>query len=523
MSNDTHTQSETRLSARTGALAGTTAGAAMVLATLALRPAVSASSITELAADWFTDLLPGAAIDFLLTALTFSAKPLMFVGLLLAQIIIGGALGALYLRIRRAEVLRHRSEWSRSAAFAGFLWLVGMVGLTPAFGGGLFGVDAPGSTPVFLLASAVPFLVYGLVLGGMVDNATRKMQGEVADEGRRAFLRRSGRWIILGAIAAAGLPLAAGQLFSRLSPSGAHRVPGTLSTEITPTEEFYVVSKNIIDPRVNLQDWSLRIDGMVDSPTTLDLEQLTSMPSVEQFTTLECISNKVGGELISNATWRGVPLKHILEQAGIQPGVVDIAFQAWDGYSESMPLDMAMHDEVLVAYEINGGPLPDEHGFPVRLIVPSFFGLKHVKWLTTIAPLDEDFFGYWQRREWTDVPWVKTFSRFDIPRSRFETFEDEITLGGVAFAGDRGIARVEISDDDCQTWSEVADVSRPLSPYTWVIWTARYRPPQKGSAVLRVRATDGDGVPQTAERRPTLPDGATGHHEIRVEFLRQPG
>ena len=161
------------------------------------------------------------------------------------------------------------------------------------------------------------------------------------------------------------------------------------------------------------------------------------MPPVEEYVTLECISNLVGGDLISNAKWRGVPLRMFLERARLKPSVVDISFYAQDGYSESIPLEMAMRDEVIVAYEMNGEPLPSKHGFPARLIVPGYFGLKHVKWLTKIEPVVHDFRGYWQQRGWTDVPWVKTFSRIDVPSHMSVIEGGMLSLGGVAFAGDR--------------------------------------------------------------------------------------
>ena len=263
------------------------------------------------------------------------------------------------------------------------------------------------------------------------------------------------------------------------------------------------------------QGWILEIDGEVEVPYWVDYQQLVTMPSVEEYVTLECISNLVGGDLISNAKWRGVPLRAFLERARLKPGVVDIAFYAQDGYSESIPLEMAMRDEVMVAYEMNGEPLPSKHGFPARLIVPGYFGLKHVKWLTKIEPVVHDFRGYWQQRGWTDVPWVKTFSRIDVPSHESVIEGGTVSLGGVAFAGDRGISNVEVSVDGGATWTAADSISEPLSPYTWVIWRAELPAPGAEFGV-RVRATDGEGAVQTAEVAKSLPSGATGHHAIRL-------
>ena len=162
-------------------------------------------------------------------------------------------------------------------------------------------------------------------------------------------------------------------------------------------------------------------------------------------------------------------------------------------------------------------------GFPVRVRVPGYFGWQHVKWIASIEPVDRDFKGYWQQRGWTDVPYVKTFSRLDLPRSGSEIAENLVTLGGVAFAGDRGISNVEISVNAGVTWTTVDNVSKPLSPYTWVIWTTEIVPPQDGRTLIKVRATDGEGEVQTAMTQGALPDGATGLHDMTLIFGQNPG
>ena len=199
----------------------------------------------------------------------------------------------------------------------------------------------------------------------------------------------------------------------------------------------------------------------------------------------------------------------------LEPNVVDVAFYAEDGYSESLTLEKAMSDEVMVAYEMNGEPLPDSHGFPARLLVPGYFGLKSVKWLKRIAPVNYDFTGFWQHRGWSDLPPVKTTSQFRIPANKAGASLPEIPLGGIAFAGDRGIRAVEFSVDDGETW-QPARVQNPLSPYTWSHWRAQWKPSGAGAYDLRVRATDGNGEVQIARSSPTSPDGATGHHRITV-------
>ena len=524
MTQDQTRETRRRTSLFKGFAFGTVAGAAMVAFTVAMRLVWDAPSITELAADWYTARLPGEAIDFLLTNLSFSAKPLMFAGLLVCQVLIGGVVGIVYFRIEGRWPAAEYGAWSRGFWSGALLWLLSMFTLVPVFGGGVFAVSVPTGSTRMVLASLGGFVAYGLVMAFFTVTEARGGLFAKSDGSRRAFLRRAAIWTAAGAAGLYGLKIAGGEIGSRLSLSGSNRTKGVLSTEVTPNEEFYVVSKNIIDPTVNLAEWRLEVKGgLVEEPFSMDYEELTSLPSVEQFVTLECISNDVGGDLISNARWRGVPLKLFLDKAGLKPGIVDISFQAWDGYQESLALDMAMQERVIVAFEMNAVPLPFEHGFPVRLIVPGFFGIKHVKWLTAIEPVDHDFQGYWQVRGWTDVPWMKTFSRFDIPRSRKEIVGDVVTLGGVAFAGDRGVSQVEVSPDGGETWMPVDRFSEPLSQYTWVIWTKEFTSNQGGKIKMRVRATDGRGDVQTEERVDSLPDGASGHHEIRIVFLGREG
>ena len=505
-----------RATLKHGAGFGLAAGAAMILFSLVARLAWGALSITELAADWFTTLLPGHTLDFLLENLSFSAKPLMFLGLSIAQVMVGGIFGVAYVWLANRRPAPDSAQWLRATAFGAVLWLVSMLVLVPAFGGGLFASGAPGGTGAFLLASLGAYGVFALTLGFLVDRAARLRMATPDPSERRAFLRTTGTWLLVGAAAAYGLKYLFDQVGTRVGTSGAFRTRGVLSQEVTPNDQFYIVSKNFIDPEVGAVGWSLEVGGLVEESLSLTYAELTSMPTVKQFVTLECISNEVGGDLISNARWRGVPLKLILERAGMRPGVVDVSFRSYDGYTESMPLTKAMSDEVIVAFEMNGALLPLRHGFPARLIVPGWFGLKHVKWLTAIEPVDHDFQGFWQQRGWTDAPYVKTFSRFDIPQSGIEISANPIMVGGVAFAGDRGISAVEISDDEGLTWAPVEYISKPLSAYTWVIWTRELVPSSRGSVLLRVRATDGEGIVQTAERIGSIPDGATGRHEIPI-------
>ncbi len=510
------------VSVRHGFVLGLIAGIVMVAFTIGARLAWRSFTITELAADWFTAVVPPQLFDWLLNTLSFYAKPSMFAGLVVAQILVGGALGAGYVKLMERWPVRGYLEWLRAPAVAVLLWLVSMITLVPLFGGGFFASDVIGGPKDFLLSSLATYALFGVSIAYLF---TRAMSPVTLSDGpthpaRRSFLRQMVEWTAFSVVLVFGTKYFLERGGAQMSPSGVFRRPGVLSTEVTPNEEFYVVSKNIIDPVVETAEWRLEVEGLVGTPFSLTYDELTEMPSREQYVTLECISNEIGGPLISNALWRGVPLRDVLERGGLQGGVHDISFEAWDGYSESITLDRAMGEEVLVAYEMNGEPLPTNHGFPARLLIPGFFGLKSVKWLTKIAPVDFNFRGYWQERGWTDQPTVKTMSKFETPATGAGHPFATVDLGGVAFAGDRGISRVELSFDGGETWQEAEAVSQPLSPYTWVVWTAQFTPVERKPAKLVVRATDGQGEVQTASQSGTLPSGATGHHEIRAEFIK---
>jgi DMSO/TMAO reductase YedYZ molybdopterin-dependent catalytic subunit len=303
--------------------------------------------------------------------------------------------------------------------------------------------------------------------------------------------------------------------------------PG-MPDEVTPNAAFYVVSKNIADPMSDAsvmtdpsvagEDWRLEVGGLVERPLSLSYAELRALPAVEQHYTLCCISNVVGGQLIGNALWRGVPLRTVLDLAGAKPGARKVVFRAADDYSDSVPWDVASRASNLVAWEMNGETLPREHGFPARLLVPNRFGIKNLKWLTRIELVDHDYKGYWQQRFWSDDAVVRTMSRIDVPAKDVLLPAGSVVVGGIAFAGDRGIARVELSADDGVSWQPAA--LRPaLSPYSWVLWTAAWRP-SAGRHTLRVRAIDGTGEIQTSAEAGPLPNGATGHHAVVVTVGR---
>ncbi|HEY8475684.1 MAG TPA: molybdopterin-dependent oxidoreductase, partial [Chloroflexota bacterium] len=393
-------------------------------------------------------------------------------------------------------------------------------------------------------AIAVSLLVvgaaYGLALGWSLDVLTPSDDATTSIPLRAPAFSSGRRSLVLQGLASLGALALAGGLGSAIanlpratrvssepdrradesaSPAGSPdtRADG-LPEGVTPTDRFYVVSKNVRDPVVDPASWALSVEGWVERPFRLTIEALEQLPQVERYLTLACISNPVGGDLIGTALWRGVPLRTLLERAGVKTGARYVQFTSVDDYTEQLPLEQALDPETLVATRMNGEPLPPKHGFPARVVMPGRYGMKNPKWLRRILVSPDSLLGYWEQQGWSDEAIVKTTSRIDRPRDGDAFYPGVVTVAGIAYAGDRGIGAVEISADGGQTW-QPAVVERPLGPATWTLWWSEWTPPGPGRYALTVRATDGAGAVQIAERSGSFPDGATGLDSIAVHIV----
>ncbi len=386
---------------------------------------------------------------------------------------------------------------------AGLLALFALtLAMLPLARAGLFGTSlGPGA-----LATILTLLATVALFGGVLALGRRTGWSQARE--RRGFLRVTGMAATLAVAVGSGL-----MRLARAAEDLFNSIVG-LPPEVVPVGKFYTVSKNVFDPDVKPDKWSLEVKGLIERPYRITYEELKKLPSVEQYATLMCISNEVGGELISNGHWRGVRLKDLLHRAGPRPGAVEVILRAADGYSDSFPLKKGLEDGVLVVYEMNGKPLVKQHGAPARVVVPGIYGMKNVKWVTSVELADHDYKGYWEVRGWSDEAIYKTMSRIDIPHGHVKAGQ-KAWIGGVAFAGDRGIRDVEVSTDGGKTWQK-AQVKPPLGSFTWALWALPWTPPAPGSYTLVVRAVDKDGTVQTAEERPPLPDGASGWHRVSV-------
>ncbi len=284
---------------------------------------------------------------------------------------------------------------------------------------------------------------------------------------------------------------------------------------ITPNEHFYIVNYGK-QPQIHTDNWAIEITGKVERPLRLTYEEILARPAVEKVVTLECIDNEVAGELISNALWKGVALKSLIEEAKPLLGVQDVAMYGADAYSDGITLERAMHYDVFLAYQMNGVALPKEHGYPLRAVVPGLFGIKNVKWLTRIELLDEDYKGYWQQKGWTDEATIKVTSRIDAPGA-YNTIKSGYTFRGIAFTGGYGIRAVELSFDGGKSWVTAA-IEPPPSMYSWVFWKYEWKDPQPGTYQVFSKATDKLSRTQTAFVSRAFPDGTSGLHSV-VTFV----
>lgn len=480
---------------RRGLTAGLWAGAALLGAMElaggagALRPLPDALQQPVLA------LMPGAVFGFLIDRLQHTGKVLEEAGLLILMLAVLGGLGA------AAGAARVRGLPRAGLAAAAVSWLLISLVALPASGEGLLGVNHGPTTPV---AWAALCALYGALLDAGIGAP------KAFDPGRRRLVG----WVGALGLVAIGVVKVPGWLQLVVAPP---EKSSGLVPALTPVDHFYQVSKNFQDPVVSTAGWALAVGGLAGSPYRLSYEQLRRLPATTLTLTLECISNPVGGDLMSTGQFTGVPLRQLVARAQPQAGAKGVSFRSRDGFTESLSMAEAMASaDVLVAYDLDGHPLATAHGFPARVLIPGRYGMRGPKWLESITFTSEEGSGYWEGQGWTHEAVVKTTARVDVPTAGALVRRAPTEVAGVAFAGDRGIQAVEWSADGGKTWHE-AQVEAPLSPLTWVRWSATWTPVRAGQYVLTARARDGQGHLQPRDEAASFPDGAAGWHMVAVE------
>lgn len=434
------------------------------------------------------------------------------------QVLVGGLGGMIYgLAVRR----RRKGRFVVTATIFVLLPLAALaIFLWPVLGTHYQGLPINRATAVTLLGLLCAFIVFERTLVLTFRFLTRP-NVRINDQefsppiGRRALVL-GGLAILIGG--------GGGELLRRLYRIATFSYDGTqykgrIVQPITPNDQFYCVTKNVVDPRVNAALWRLEITGLVKTRQTYRLDRLKSLPAVTQETTLMCISNGLDAGLMSNALWKGVRMSLLLAAATPLEGAVKVRLHGVDNYTDTFPLEKAMDPTTLVVYEMNGETLPDRHGFPARVIAPGYFGEKHVKWITRIEVADETAVGFYEKQGWGPDFIVPTRSRIDQPDHesffKAEVARAGIAVRGIAFGGDRGISRVEVSFDDGAAWQE-AKLDYPGTKLTWALWSYDWRPAEPDNYTLVVRATDGEGAVQELDEDRPFKSGTTGFHKIVV-------
>src|SRR6266487_2510147 len=491
----------------------------MLLTMALLRLFLGWPTPTELIFDRFFPLL---TVEFFISSLVRAGgyTPLKLQGVfgaLAGQVIVAGLGGVIYAFYLKRRDQRDGAQTTGTSLLDGRGWsliipgvlvvtILFVVLLWPTLFTNYRGLPPATAHWVAALEMLISFSVCGLGIVffyGLLSRPPHAMTaGETATTVRRSVGRR--RFLALGIGAAVALAL--GSTLRRLFRMGTFSYDGRQYggpkvqkiTPIRPDDEFYQVSKNLVDPDVARDSWRLDIVGQVENPRVYSFADIAAMPAVEQVKP--------------------------------KPNVTTVLFRAADGYYETFRFEKAMEPTTLVAYEMNGEPLPKRHGFPLRLIVPGLYGEKNPKWLTRIELLDEadgrlhrrHGCGFYKEQGWgREGDAIPTHSRFDAPQVRGDHFEAPFQVGkpvelrGMAFGGDRGILKVEISSDDGETW-DAAEITKPGTKLSWSLWSYQWTPDEEGETKLVVRATDGEGKLQISEYRDQVPDGATGLHRVRA-------
>jgi len=519
-----------RVPAWASALAGAAAGLAAVAAGELFAGLVAgAPSLVVAMGDLVIALQPPGAKDLVVGLFGTNDKVALQVVIVLAAMAIAAGAG----------VLAGRRFRTGAALFVAFGAVAGLAGLRN-----------PLTDPLLTIAGAALAVATGLVaLRGLPALA---LAGEVTadsdelapassaarvtpmpDWDRRRFLIASAGTIggaVVAGIAGRGL-IGGGHggdvvTVSRL-PAALQPVPPLAPDQelaiagITPlvvsNDRFYQIDTALIPPQIDVATWDLKVQGMVDRPLAFTYDELLEMPLFEQHVTIACVSNDVGGHLVGNALWTGVRLRDVLEAAGVQAGATQIVGRSVDGFTAGFPTAWALEPgrEPMIAVGMNREPLPARHGFPARLIVPGLFGyVSATKWLKAIElTTREAVDGYWIPLGWAKDAPILTQSRIDVPSRGAGVPAGPTEVAGVAWAPDRGVARVEVRVDE-GPWNP-ARMSRPISDATWVQWAFAWDA-TPGNHAIEVRAIDGNGDAQTEDRTDPAPDGARGLHRIGV-------
>lgn len=471
------------------------------------------------------DLAPPWAKDLAIALFGTLDKVALLVGIALVLALVAAGAGLL--------------ETRRPPAGRVVVLVLGVVGVVAA-------MTRANATGASWLPSVVAAVAAALALGvvaryvpARVEDSTASLPAasgpaaSVRKPDRRSFLIWSGGAAAVGALAtlASSAVSAGGQAATAVRdairlptpastatpvPAGAELDIDGLASVVTPNDQFYRIDTALVVPQVDPAEWSLRIHGMVEQEVTIGWDELLALPLEESYTTLTCVSNEVGGDLIGNALWLGYPIRELLKRARPEAGADMVLSRSVDGFTASSPIE-ALTDErnAILAVAMNGQPLPAEHGFPVRMVVPGLYGyVSATKWVvelevTTFA----DRTAYWTDRGWSERGPIKLQSRIDVPRSGSVLAPGDTVIAGVAWQQHVGVEGVEVQIDG-GSWQQ-ATLATAISDDTWVQWSLPWAA-TSGDHTIRCRATNVDGETQTSTEQGVIPDGATGWDELTI-------
>ena len=500
-----------------GVLAGLLSGAgALVVGEFAARLVPGAVSPIVAVGNRVVELTPDGPRRAGISAFGSLDKPLLVGAIVLVVAVLAGWCG----------VLAQRRQSRGELAVAGLVVVVLAASLPDN-----------GSTVIGSVLTAVGMLLVGVSLLRLLTSRPAPVRGRPAPAGvdRRHFFLRSAV-VGVGAVAAGGLlkvldaraQVAAVRATLGL-PKPVRLAPGNLvgadlgiagiTPVVTPNRDFYRIDTALVVPQVDPRTWSMGVRGRVDRPLSLTYDQLLALPQVEADITIQCVSNEVGGDLVGLARWQGVLLRDVLAMAGVQSGATQIVGESVDGFTAGFPTSFGTDDRfAMIAIGMNGEPLPVEHGFPARLIVPGLYGyVSATKWLKSITLTTlEEFDGFWIPRGWSKLGPIKIASRIDLPRSGSTVAAGPVTVGGMAWAPGRrrGVTAVEVRVDG-GAW-QLAELGGALSEDAWRQWSWTWTA-APGLHLLEVRATDRTGEVQTERIAPVAPDGASGFHAVDID------
>lgn len=506
-----------RLAAPLGGIAAgaMTLGVAEIGAVLLTRTQGTAGTPSPLLAvgGAFVDRTPSWLKDFAIETFGTNDKIALFVGMGLTLLVACAVLGEIASRFRTLGLI----------LFA----IVGAIGSAAV-------LTRPGSVALDMVPTIVGTLVGLMVLAAMgraSENARVAAYDPQAPSRRGVVAAGAGLSIVGGAALVWGRMQDQAQQAVRVAreaiggPTAANpvTVPADadlgidgLASYISPNDNFYRIDTALSVPQVDPATWTLRVHGMVENEVEISFDELLDQEMIQSLTTLTCVSNTVGGELIGNAVFTGWPIRELLARAGVQDGADMVLSTSIDGWTAGTPIEALTDDRnSLLAVWMNGEPLPAQHGFPVRMVVPGLYGyVSATKWVvdmkvTTFA--DDE--GYWTPRGWTALGPIKTASRIDVPRSGANVAAGTTPIAGVAWDQHTGIDKVEVKVDDGE-WQE-ADLASEPSIDSWRQWTLPWEA-TSGDHTITVRATNADGETQTSETAPPAPSGATGWHSVNV-------